>query len=257
MPQSLTSLAVSSMIFVCTFAAAVLGMVLAKKLPVDHLSEESRDVIKLIMGLIATMAALVLGLLIASANSSYQTQSDELQQASASIIELDGVLAHYGPEASEPRQRLGEAVAAAVETFWPKGGMVAHRPSPAASLAKASAFFESIARLSPNTDAQRFIQKRALEISASLRQKRALMLEQMGSSIPWSFLAVLVFWISMLFVGFGLFGRLNTTVVVAFLIGALSVSSSIFLILEMNQPYSGVMRISDAPLRNALAQIGQ
>ena len=81
------------------------------------------------------------------------------------------------------------------------------------------------------------------------------MLEQMGSSIPWPFLAVLVFWVSMLFLGFGLFARLNTTVVVAFLIGALS--SSIFLILEMNQPYSGLMRISNAPLRNALAQIGR
>jgi hypothetical protein len=135
--------------------------------------------------------------------------------------------------------------------------MVAHRRGSAASLAKAGAFFESIARLSPNNDAQRFIQKRALEISASLRQRRALMLEQMGSSIPWPFLAVLAFWTSMLFLGFGLFARLNTTVVVAFLIGALSISSSIFLILEMNQPYSGLMRISDAPLRNALAQIGQ
>ena len=93
MPELFAPLAVSLMIFFCTFAAAVSGMVLRKKLPVDHLSEDSKDVIKLVMGLIATMAALVLGLLIASANSSYETQSGELQQVSATIVELDGILA--------------------------------------------------------------------------------------------------------------------------------------------------------------------
>ncbi|MGH6869663.1 MAG: hypothetical protein ACREDA_12505 [Methylocella sp.] len=82
------------------------------------------------------------------------------------------------------------------------------------------------------------------------------MLEQISSSMPWPFLAVLVFWISMLFVGFGLFARANATVIVALLIGVLSVSSAIFLILELNHPYLGLMRISGAPLRNALAQIG-
>jgi amino acid transporter len=104
MPQLLAPLVISLMIFVCTFAAAVSGMVLRKKLPDDHLSDDSKDVIKLVMGLIATMAALVLGLLIASANSSYETQSGELQQLSATIVELDGILAQYGPEANEPRQ---------------------------------------------------------------------------------------------------------------------------------------------------------
>ena len=105
MPQSLTPLAISAVIFLCTFAAAILGMALRRRLPDDQLSEDSKDVIQLIMGLIATMAALVLGLLIASANSSYQTESDELQRASASIVELGSLLAHYGPEASESRHR--------------------------------------------------------------------------------------------------------------------------------------------------------
>jgi amino acid transporter len=98
MPQLLGPLAVSLMTFICTFAAAGFGMVLRKKLPDDHLREDSKDVIKLVMGLIATMAALVLGLLIASANSSYETQSGELKQVSATIVELDGILAQYGPE---------------------------------------------------------------------------------------------------------------------------------------------------------------
>ncbi len=123
MPQLLAPLAVSSMIFVCTFAAAVSGMVLRKKLPGDHLSEDSKEVIKLVMGLIATMAALVLGLLIASANSSYETQGGELQQVSASIVELDGILAQYGAEANESRHRLRAAVSAADDKIWSKDGL--------------------------------------------------------------------------------------------------------------------------------------
>jgi amino acid transporter len=100
MPELLAPLAVSLMIFVCTFAAAVFGIILRKKLPEDRLNENSKGVIKLVMGLIATIAALVLGLLIASANSSYETQRGELQQVSATIVELDGILAQYGPEAN-------------------------------------------------------------------------------------------------------------------------------------------------------------
>ena len=123
MPVLLAPLAVSLMVFVCTFAAAVSSMVLHKKLPDDHLSRDSKDVIKLVMGLIATMAALVLGLLIASANSSYETQSGELQQVSATIVELDGILAQYGPEANESRHRLRVAVSAAVDKIWSKDGI--------------------------------------------------------------------------------------------------------------------------------------
>ena len=257
MPQLLAPLAISLMIFVCTFAAAVSGMILRKKLPDDHLSEDSKDVIKLVMWLIATMAALVLGLLIASANSYYETQSGELQQVSATVVELDGILAQYGPEANEPRHRLRVAVSPALDKIWSKVGNRLGQLAPAAIHAEAAGFYDSIAKLSPHTEAQHFIQKRALEISGGIRQTRALMLEQINSSIPLPFLTVLVYWISMLFVGFGLFARANATVIVAHLIGAFSVLSAIFLILELNYPYLGLMRISSAPLRNALAQIGQ
>ncbi len=256
MPELLAPLAVSGMIFFCTFTAAVFGMVLRKKLPDDHLIEDSKDVIKLVMGLIATMAALVLGLLIASANSSYETQSGELQQVSAAIVELDGILAQYGSEANDSRHKLRVAVSATADKIWPKDGVRVEKPTLAANHVEAAAFYESIAKLSPTTEAQRFIQKRALEIGGTIRHTRALMLEQANSSISWPFLAVLVYWLSMLFVGFGLFARINATVIVAFVIGALSVSSAIFLILELNRPYLGLMHMSGAPLRNALAQIG-
>jgi hypothetical protein len=178
MLQSLTPIGISVTIFACTFGAAILGMAPRVRIPDDHLTEDSKDVIKLVMGLVATMTALVPALLIASANSSYQMQTDELQRASASIVELDGLLVHYGPEASQSRQKLREAVAAETEKFWPKDDARPKRPIPAEGPAEVGAFYESIARLSPTTDAQRFIRSTALEIGSSLGHMRALMPEQ-------------------------------------------------------------------------------
>ena len=109
--------------------------------------------------------------------------------------------------------------------------------------------------LSPETDLERMMQTRALQESEDIARSRLRMFEQLGSSISWPFLTVLVFWISMLFLGFGLFARANATVTVALLVGALSVAGAIFLILELNEPYRGIMRISDEPLRNVMAQI--
>lgn len=258
MPQQLTPLAVSSIALAATFVAAILGMVLRRRLPPEHLNEDTKDVIKLVMGLIATMAALVLGLLIASAKTSYDTQSDELQRLSAGIVELGGLLTHYGPAADEARKRLGETVGVAAKKLWPQESAAAQKPGPVGAPAEmARAYYESLASLAPTTDAQRLIQKKVLEISSSLRQTRALMLGQLGNSLPWPFLTVLIIWIVALFLGFGLFARINTTVIVVFLTGALAVSSALFLILELNQPYTGLMRISDAPLRNALAEIAK
>jgi hypothetical protein len=119
----------------------------------------------------------------------------------------------------------------------------------------AKANIEQMQSLSPKTDLERMMQSRAIQESESIAQSRLMMFEQRGGSISWPFLTVLVFWICMLFLGFGLFARFNVTVTVALLAGALSVAGAIFLILELNHPYQGLMQISDEPLRNAMAQI--
>ena len=118
-----------------------------------------------------------------------------------------------------------------------------------------NANIEQLLNLSPKTDVERMMQSRALQESESIAQSRLAMFEQLGGSISWPFLTMLVFWICVLFLGFGLFARLNTTVTVALLVGALSVAGAIFLILELSEPYRGLMRISDEPLRNAMGQI--
>jgi hypothetical protein len=246
---------IASIIFVCCCGAGVVGLLLHARLPPAHLDGDSRDVVKLVMALIASMAALVLSLLIASANGTYQAQRNELQSLSADVLTLDRLLGFYGAEASGARDGLRVAVEALHDRVWPPVAGRQANFDPAATQHVANDFVASLLSLAPKSDVQRDIQSQAMQLAGSIGQKRLLMFEQYGSSIAWPFLTVLAFWLSTLFLGFGLFARFNLTVTASLLVGALSVWGAIFLILELDQPYAGVLRLSDSPLRTALTQI--
>jgi hypothetical protein len=250
-------LAVAWIVLGCAFGGALLGMILHVKLPDHHLDGDSKDVMKLVMGLIATMAALVLGLLIAAAKSSYDTQSSNLMLLSANVVELDRLLAFYGPETKDARDLLREAVSVTYERTWSSEGVRPANLDPQKLGRQTGAFYRSLETLSPSTDAQRSVLSQAMQLGAEMQKTRLLMFEEIGGSISWPFLTILVFWIAVLFLGFGLFARFNATVLASFLIGALSVSGAIFLMLELNDPYGGLMRLTGAPLQDALARIGQ
>jgi hypothetical protein len=251
----MSSTATASIVFGCSFGTALLGMVLHRKLPDHHLDAGSKDVVKLVMGLIATMAALVLSLLIASGSSSYQAQQHEVRSLAADVLLLDRILSFYGQDAKESRDRLRQGVAALHDQIWSPDGSRGADLDPRATQGVANAFVDSLERLSPKTDSQTMLKGQAMHLGQNLGQTRLLMFEQSASSISWPFLTVLVFWLCMLFLGFGLLARFQATVAVALLIGCVSVAGAIFLILEQNSPYEGFMRISDAPVRNALAEI--
>ena len=253
----MNALETALIIFGFTSAAGATGMALHLIVPEHHLDTASKDVLKLIMGLIATMAALVLSLLIASGNGSYQTQETEVQSLSANLMLLDRVLAFYGPDADEPRKLLRHGVVAISDRVWSPGDARPPDFDPRATKDIATAFIDSIEKLSPKTDSQSAFKVQSLQIAQNLGQLRLLMFEQSASSVSWPFLTVLVFWIVALFVGFGMFARFSATITVALLIGAVSVASAIFLILELNRPYDGLMRISDLPVRNALVVMDQ
>ena len=114
------SLTIGGIVFACTFGGALVGMVLRAILPEHHVSTESKDVVKLGMGLIATLAALVLGLLIASAKSSFDAQRSGFQQLAANLVLLDRALARYGPETKDAREALRSLVAATIDRLWPE-----------------------------------------------------------------------------------------------------------------------------------------
>jgi hypothetical protein len=198
-----SSIAISCIVFACVFGGALLGMFLRAFLPEHHLSVESKDIVKMGMGLVATMTALVLGLLIAQAQGSFSTQRSELIQMSSNIIILDRLLDHYGPETKEVRDLLRRAVVSTLNQIQPEKGSRPIQSDPRA--AKGEAILDKIQGLSPQNDAQRSIQAQALSLAVNLGQTRWLMCEQTGTSIPMPFLAMLVFWITIIFVSFGLF----------------------------------------------------
>jgi hypothetical protein len=253
----MTPLLAATLIFCCVFGGALAGLALHARLPEHHLDARSKDVVTLVMGLIATVSALVLGLLIASAHDAFDKQQSEVQQLSAHVIQLDRFLAHYGPEAKESRDLLRRLVAEDITLIWPAERAKPESGARAGGSAGADELYDKVLDLAPKTASQRFGQARALEMMTTMANTHQLLREQAGDSMSWPFFVVLVFWLVALFVGFGLFARPNATVVTALCVGALTVAGAIFLILEMSRPYSGLIAISSAPMHNALDRIGR
>jgi hypothetical protein len=247
----MSSTTISLIVFACVFGGALLGIFLHAVLPQHHLSNESKDIVKLGMGLVGTMAALVLGLLVASAKGSYDTQSAELTQMSANIALLDRVLALYGPETKETRALLRGAVARVLDQMWSSASLSVP------TAAGGEILYDKIQGLSPKNDTQRSLQGQALSMAMDLGKMRWLMYEQAITSVSMPLLVVLVLWLTFIFISFGLFAPFNATVVSSLFVSALSVSGAIFLILEMYTPYAGLIQLSSAPLRAALAHLGQ
>jgi hypothetical protein len=245
-------IAISSIVFAFVFGGALTGMYLRVVLPQHYLSDDSKDVVKMGMGLVATMSALVLGLLVSSAKSSFDALSNEMTRASSEIILLDRTLALYGPESKEVRDQLRSSVAGVVDRL-----KESTNPSKlGASTREVDSLYENIQGLLPKDDRQRSIQTRALNILISLQETRWLMYEQESTSISMPMLIILLSWLTTLFISFGLFAPANGTAVTALLVSALSVSGAVLLILELYSPYNGLIRISSAPLRAALTQLG-
>jgi hypothetical protein len=250
----MSSIVISLITFALVFGGALIGIALRSILPPNNLTADSRDVVKLGMGMVATMAALVLGLLIASAKSSFDMQNTELTEMSSKVVLLDRILAHYGPEAKEARDELRSSVVRALNMVSSKDSATS---SQIESSGNSEALYDKIQNLSPKDDVQRSIQAQASSTLLALGQTRWLMAEQRVNSVSSPLLIVLLFWLTIIFTSFGLFAPRNATVVVSLLVSALSVSGAVFLILEMYSPYAGLIHVSSAPLRAALTHLSK
>ncbi len=246
--------AISLIAFAFVFGGALFGTALRAAIPQHTLTGDSKEAVKLGMALVATMAALVLGLLIASAKSSFDTQATELTEMSSKIVLLDRILAHYGPETTEARDILRTSVIRILERMASTDSAGPFQSDTSTNASEV--LFDKIQGLSAKNDAQRSIQAQALSITISLGQTRWLIYEQKIASVSIPLLAVLIFWLTIIFISFGLFAPPNAMVVASFFVSALSVSGAILLILEMYTSYGGLIQISSAPLRAALAHLG-
>ena len=249
---NLTAPIIALLAFALALVGILLGSVMQRMLPERHLSSDSKEVVKLSMGVVATLAALVLGLLVASAKSTYDARESEINQITASVILLDNLLAKYGEGARAARASLRQAVPPVVDQIWREGQSAPLQSTPFKATAQGEAVYQRVQELQPSNDIQTGLQARIIQVTNDLMQSRFLLFSHLGSSIPVPFLAVLLLWIIILFAGFSLMAPANATTLVSLVICALSVSGAIFLILELDQPFSGLMVIRSEPLRNAL-----
>ncbi len=243
----------------CIILGALIGLGLQRLLPGSHLGKETQDVVKLSAGMIATLTALVLGLLVSSAKSSFDTMNTSLVQSSAKMILLDRALARFGPETTAVREQFKHGVAATIETLWPakKSDTTGLSVFERANGAGLDLVQDKLNELTPQNETQRQALARAQGMLGDLDQTRWLLIEQEQNQLPFPLLLILVFWLALLFASFSLFAPGHVTSLTVLFVGACAVSAAIFLVLELSKPLEGFIQLSSAPLRNAMQHLGQ
>jgi len=248
----LSALEISLLTLALVLCGAAAGVGLRRTLPEHHLDDDTKDIVRLGTGLVATISALVLGLLINSASASYEAERGEVRQMAANIILLDQLLERYGPETRTAREALRASISPLVMQLWGDLAIPGpHQISPEPS-GNARRAYAAIHDLVPRNDAQISIKALSLQVATDIQKSRLMLYERAHAGIPVPFLAILVSWLAMIFASFCLFTPLNPTSIAALIVIALAAASAIFLILEMGQPFDGLMQISSAPLRTAL-----
>lgn len=246
----------SLLVLACVFGSGLLGLSLRSVVPAHYLAEDSVAMVRLCTGVIATLAALVLGLLVASAKANYDRVNDQVTQAAAAIVLMDRTLAQFGPQTAEARELLHAVVTGVSNTVFSKHSRgVADLDDPQRS-ALGDRLQAEIRALPADTEVQRTLKSQALELANEVAKMRLLTITQAQGSIPGMFLVVLVLWLVIMFAGFGLVTARNRMVIVTLFLSALSLAGAVFMIEELNRPLEGLMQVSSAPIRYALSHIG-
>lgn len=247
------SLAIAIGVAFLMFASGVLGLFLQRRLADHHTSDRSRDMIGGIVGLLTLLLALVLGLLIWTAYGVFTTQQNELNLLSARALEFNLEMMQYGPEAKHGRELLRTDLVWAHEQFW--GDEQAMAAAYNASYANMGSMSDFLGSLHPTTDVQKQLLAAAGQHYGSIGETRLLMSLQLSNPVSWPLIITVTIWSFFLFCGFGMLSRINATTLTALALGACAVASAIFLILELSQPYTSMLRISPTSLEEVIVSL--
>jgi hypothetical protein len=254
---AMASLVTTLIALLCMWTGMLLGSSLRRRLPGDHLRDDSKDAVKTASGMIATLVALVIGLLVSSAKSSFDQANAGITQMGAKIILLDRLLGRYGPETKPIRGRLRESIAAAVDRIWP----TARGPETGLAAVERRTGVDDvqdmIQRLAPQGEPGRSLREHALATAKDVAESRWVIIEQAQVALPTAFVAMLIFWLTVLFTSLGLLAPRNATTYFCLSVCAISMAGAILLILEMSRPFEGTIRVSPAPMLKALSMIGE
>jgi hypothetical protein len=216
-------------------------------------ASEAKEVIRLTMGLMTTMTGLVLGMLVSSARSSYDARKNEVAQMSTQIVVIDRLLAGYGPETAEIRVQFRQLVEVGIERIWPRQGL---QPFDLKPSDHGQILVEQIQLIEPKNDRQASAIALITSLTLALQQSQwSMFLKTEQRAIPLPLLIVVVSWLSAIFFSFGLFAAPNAIVLTTFAVGAVGVSSAIFIIRAMYTPFAGALKISPAPILKALGEM--
>ena len=248
------SITAGLLVSLCIFAGGIAGLYLHRILPASHLTRETQEVVRLGIGMISVLSSLVLGLLIATAKGSYDTTDRAVRSYAAELALLNETLRDYGGDAAVPRDLLRSYTQRLLLDIWPANGQAPNLADEQAGQLMEHVR-EQIRALRPVDDGQKWLRDQALNINVELLRQRWLLIGEQVPSVSPVVLAVLVSWITLIFLSFGLNAPRNATVAATFLICALTIGASIFLILEMDRPLNGILQISSQPLHDVLGQM--
>ena len=247
----------STAAFLASFASiligAAIGMVLKRTLPADRLEGGSKEAIRLGAGFLSTLAALVIGLMIASAKNTYDNQNSNIRQLGTNAVLVDQMLTKYGPEAKAARTLLREIIPSATARIWREN--VSGNGSTFVISETAERFYNAVEGLKPANAEQTSLKSRIIQLTTDMGRTRLLVFTQGEDAIPLPFFIVLVFWLVAIFASFSLFAEPGPIVTASTLVFALSVSSALFLIVDLSHPFQGLMQISNHHLRMVLPTI--
>ena len=241
--------------FAAIFGGVLIGRFAANRLPGHHLSSETQSAVTVSVAVIGTLSALVLGLMITSANTSFSARSDEVRELSLQLIRMDRNLRRYGPEADDARARLREWAIAKTQQLFPEKGKP--NPSSEKTIMLLESVQDGILDLTPKNERQKYLRTLCLTLSSTLIQARWSLQQRTGHSTPVPFLVLLIFWLAIVFASFGLFAPGNPTALIALLLCSLAVSGGIVLIEELDKPLSGFIHISAESMHKALVEIAR
>ena len=243
----------AALVFVCLVAAVLLGRVASGRLSEHHLTVEARDTIKLSLGLVATMSALLLGLLVSSAKGAYDSQDRQVDEMAAKIATLDRILALYGTESGAARRELRATVENAIARAWPQQAETSSDLTP--DFRSGDSIYRAVQEFAPGDATQGELKARAADLTLELAEGRALLVARALEGVSTPLLAIVVGWLVLILFGFSVLAPRNSVATVALIVAAAAVSGAILLMLEFYEPFDGLIQISSDPLVAAISRV--
>ena len=251
----MNSVEISILVFILVFGGALLGLHFSPFLSAGELKEDTKLHVRTGVGLLTSMFALLLSLQLSSGKTTFDNQEQDVALLASKAVMLDRILAHYGPEAQNARESLRTNVIDLLERVWPKERSEASTWAPENK--GGVECYNKIEDLSPKDEEQRSERTEALKMAVEMGQMRWKSASRVTSSTAIPLFIVEIAWATIIFVSFGLLAPRNMIVIVSLAVCAAAVSGGFFLIVEMNTPFSGLLHVSSAPLREALKYLAQ